>query len=343
MSVGIKVSANKFAFLHVHDSSDENDVDDPAVSQLKKLDNKSKPNQTTGNSSKKKSRRRKKKQTVSTSSDTNKNNGIKGNQMQQWIQHDQDLVDDLYNEDLKRAIELSRVEQEMFENMKSQMQNDIKSIQQSSSFQDDDNEPMSSIPPAIKKERKKKTLKTISLEEFRQHVEDTLPLQKEEDERKKEHAISSISAPNFFDEVDKQANNIKRNEEAREKFHNLQEKEIGKRKQDKKTNKRDQQASEEKDQIIKKLNGKITEWEEQFKHVKKRNKQLLMMLQQGEMKDKSELLLEIERLCVIRDELTEEVSSLNKNLEQERSRSRKLKDELSKFQTKKSREDQQTR
>ena len=50
------------------------------------------------------------------------------------------------------------------------------------------------------------------------------------------------------------------------------------------------------------------------------------------MKDKSELLLEIERLSVLREELTQEVTNLNEGLEQERSRSRKYKEELLKIQ-----------
>lgn len=52
-------------------------------------------------------------------------------------------------------------------------------------------------------------------------------------------------------------------------------------------------------------------------------------------KDKSELLIEIQQLSSLRDELTDEVSTLNEHLEQERSRSRKLKEELLKSQVNK--------
>ena len=46
------------------------------------------------------------------------------------------------------------------------------------------------------------------------------------------------------------------------------------------------------------------------------------------MKEKAELLLEVERLSVIRDELTDDIKELNESLEKERSKVSKLKDEL---------------
>nr|XP_039270884.1 G kinase-anchoring protein 1-like [Styela clava] len=347
MSIGIQASTNKFAFLHVQDSSDEeNDqcLDHSAKNNQKKCKVNSAGSNV--NANKKKNRRRKKKLTSSSDTDGNPGNAVKvnpsGRVMQEWIQHDENLVDDLYNEDLKRAIELSRIEHEKFENLQKQMQHEVMNIPNdfNNSYQYD-NEVMTSSSSVGKKEKKKKAVKTISLEEFRQHVEDTLPLQKDVTEEKRVAQVTEENAPNFFDEVDKQANNIKRIEEARGRFQQLHDKKKTKEKQSGVTNKRDQrlQASEEKDEIIKKLQSKVTELDEQFKHVKKRNKQLLIMLQQGEMKDKCELLLEIERLGVLRDELTEEVSHLNESLEQERSRSTKLKDELTKLQTKKSNDD----
>ena len=46
------------------------------------------------------------------------------------------------------------------------------------------------------------------------------------------------------------------------------------------------------------------------------------------MKEKAELLLEVERLSVIRDELTSEVTELHESLEKERSKVSKLKEEI---------------
>lgn len=46
------------------------------------------------------------------------------------------------------------------------------------------------------------------------------------------------------------------------------------------------------------------------------------------MKDKVDLVLEVERLTQMRDELTDEITRLNECLEKERSKVSKLKDEL---------------
>ena len=48
-------------------------------------------------------------------------------------------------------------------------------------------------------------------------------------------------------------------------------------------------------------------------------------------KDKADLLLEVENLSVIKNELTSEVSELHECLEKERSKVSKLKDELQVF------------
>ena len=45
-------------------------------------------------------------------------------------------------------------------------------------------------------------------------------------------------------------------------------------------------------------------------------------------KEKADLLLEVERLSLIRDELTDDISELHESLEKERSKVSKLKDEI---------------
>lgn len=54
--------------------------------------------------------------------------------------------------------------------------------------------------------------------------------------------------------------------------------------------------------------------------VKERNKTLYTLLSTGEMKGKAEIINELEKLTVIKDELTQEVSRLHGLLEQERSK-----------------------
>lgn len=89
---------------------------------------------------------------------------------------------------------------------------------------------------------------------------------------------------------------------------------------------------ERKDAEIQKLKAVITQWEAKYKEVKARNGQLLKMLQEGEMKDKAEILLQVDESQSIKNELTVQVSSLHAALEQERSKVKVLQAELAKYQ-----------
>eukprot|EP00795_Rhopilema_esculentum_P005949 gene5949-11302_t len=80
------------------------------------------------------------------------------------------------------------------------------------------------------------------------------------------------------------------------------------------------------------LRKSIDELREELAEVKKRNKQLCFILGQGEMRDKSEILQQIETLTNIKDELSSELSEMHSLLEQERSRVSILKLELAKSQ-----------
>ncbi|XP_066224002.1 G kinase-anchoring protein 1 isoform X5 [Saccopteryx leptura] len=72
--------------------------------------------------------------------------------------------------------------------------------------------------------------------------------------------------------------------------------------------------------------------EAKYKEVKARNAQLLKMLQEGEMKDKAEILLQVDESQSIKNELTIQVTSLHAALEQERSKVKVLQAELAKYQ-----------
>nr|XP_005903121.1 PREDICTED: G kinase-anchoring protein 1 isoform X2 [Bos mutus] len=89
---------------------------------------------------------------------------------------------------------------------------------------------------------------------------------------------------------------------------------------------------ERKDAEIQKLKNVIAQWEAKYKEVKARNAQLLKMLQEGEMKDKAEILLQVDESQSIKNELTIQVTSLHAALEQERSKVKVLQAELAKYQ-----------
>ncbi|XP_070598842.1 G kinase-anchoring protein 1 isoform X2 [Erythrolamprus reginae] len=89
---------------------------------------------------------------------------------------------------------------------------------------------------------------------------------------------------------------------------------------------------EKKDAEIQKLKSVISQWEAKYKEVKARNAQLLKMLQEGEMKDKAEILLQVDESQSIKNELTLQVASLHAALEQERSKVKILQAELTRYQ-----------
>ncbi|ELW68453.1 Ubiquilin-1 [Tupaia chinensis] len=71
---------------------------------------------------------------------------------------------------------------------------------------------------------------------------------------------------------------------------------------------------ERKDAEIQKLKNVITEWEAKSKEVKARNAQLLKMLQEGEMKDKAEILLQVDESQSIKNELTIQITITDTNV-----------------------------
>ncbi|XP_074789265.1 G kinase-anchoring protein 1 isoform X3 [Athene noctua] len=89
---------------------------------------------------------------------------------------------------------------------------------------------------------------------------------------------------------------------------------------------------EKKDAEIEQLKNIITQWEAKYKEVKARNAQLLKMMREGEMKDKAEILLQVDESQIIKNELTVQVTILHTALEQERSKVKLLQAELTKYQ-----------
>ncbi|NXE26268.1 GKAP1 protein, partial [Ardeotis kori] len=90
---------------------------------------------------------------------------------------------------------------------------------------------------------------------------------------------------------------------------------------------------EKKDAEIEQLKNVITQWEAKYKEVKARNAQLLKMMQEGEMKDKAEILQQVDESQTIKNELTLQVTVLHAALEQERSKVKLLQAELTKYQS----------
>ncbi|XP_053480335.1 G kinase-anchoring protein 1 isoform X2 [Ictalurus furcatus] len=175
---------------------------------------------------------------------------------------------------------------------------------------------------------------TVSLKDFQQEVNMDPPNKRPEREEPKP-ANTAAHEKRFFNQLEDDVNRIVQRDKRREQFSCSAGQEVNtssEQEQDVRTEQLKFEL-EKKDQEIEKLKKTISQWEERYKEVKARNGQLLKMLQQGEMKDKAEILQQVEELLNIKEELTKQVTLLHASLEQERSKVKGLQSEQPKHQT----------
>ncbi|XP_026178424.1 G kinase-anchoring protein 1 isoform X2 [Mastacembelus armatus] len=191
-----------------------------------------------------------------------------------------------------------------------------------------------------KKDKKKnqqiKDKKTVSLQDFQAEgsVEHLSKKQDKEDSRTANPALGIGQEERFFNKLEDDVSRIIQREKRREQYANSQGQEVSTSTEHELDPRAEQlkYELEKKDQEIDKLKKTISEWEMKYKEVKARNAQLLKMLQQGEMKDKAEILLQVEELLHIKEELSSQVTLLHGALEQERSKVKGLQSEQPKHQ-----------
>ncbi|TWW60515.1 G kinase-anchoring protein 1 isoform X1 [Takifugu rubripes] len=236
---------------------------------------------------------------------------------QQWKQRDEQITTDLYEADLEKALILSKLE---FEQQK-QIPNTKNSSPKSRAKE-------SGGKKEKKKNQQAKDKKTVSLQDFQS--EDHLnKKQEKEDTRAANLALGIGQEERFFNKLEDDVSRIIQQEKRREQYANDHGHEVSTSAE----HERDPRAEqlkyelEKKDKEIDKLKKIISQWEEKYKEVKARNSQLLKMLQQGEMKDKAEILLQVEELLHIKEELSSQVTLLHGALEQERSKVKGLQTE----------------
>uniref|UniRef100_A0A668ANP8 G kinase anchoring protein 1 n=1 Tax=Myripristis murdjan TaxID=586833 RepID=A0A668ANP8_9TELE len=221
---------------------------------------------------------------------------------QQWKQRDEQITSELYEADLEKALMLSKLE---YEQQKQQ------------------NSTHTSSPKSGggKKEKKKnqqgKDKKTVSLQDFQA-----------------EGSVGERNLYRFFNKLEDDVSRIIQREKRREQYTSNQGQEVNTSTEHDLDPRAEQlkYELEKKDQEIDKLKKTISQWEVKYKEVKARNAQLLKMLQQGEMKDKAEILLQVEELLNIKEELSSQVSLLHAALEQEKSKVKGLQSEQPKHQ-----------
>ncbi|KAM6109476.1 G kinase-anchoring protein 1 isoform 1-T3 [Phoenicopterus ruber ruber] len=264
---------------------------------------------------------------------------------QEWRQRDEQLTSEMFEADLEKALLLSKLE---YEEHKKEYENVENTSPQSKSVN--------------KKEKKNQQGKdkplTVSLKDFQSDSNiDNLNRGKRlkaqqsgrhgrhSDNLAKKHeelnsSQSSLHDGGFFNRLEDDVHRILEREKRRVQLADHSE-------TDNCTSREHNQESvlkdgkterlklelEKKDAEIEQLKNVITEWETKYKEVKARNAQLLKMMQEGEMKDKAEILLQVDESQIIKNELTVQVTLLHAALEQERSKVKLLQAELTKYQS----------
>ncbi|CAL8346108.1 unnamed protein product [Lota lota] len=230
---------------------------------------------------------------------------------QQWRQRDEQITSELYEADLEEALILSK--QDFFEQQKHQKTTDASSPKSRGGKEG-----------GGKKEKKKgqqgKDKKTVSLQNF-QSDGAAANIGPGQDER-------------FFNKLEDDVNKIVQREKRREQYSTSPCQEANNSTEHEPDPRAEQLMYdlEKKDQEIEKLKTTISQWEVKYKEVKARNAQLLKMLQQGEMKDKAEILLHVDELLNIKEELSSQVKLLHAALEQEKSKVKGLQTDQPKHQ-----------
>ncbi|XP_068594469.1 G kinase-anchoring protein 1 isoform X1 [Brachionichthys hirsutus] len=245
---------------------------------------------------------------------------------QQWKQRDEQMTSELYEADLEKALILSKLD---FEQHK-QHQNANTPSPKSRGAKE------GSGKKDKKKNQQSKEKKTVSLQDFQAegNAEMFSRKQEKEDARSANLLLGAGQQDRFFNKLEDDVSRIIQKEKRREQYSNSQSLEISTSTEHEPDPRTEQlkYELEKKDQEIDKLKKTISQWEGKYKEVKARNSQLLKMLQQGEMKDKAEILLQVEELLHIKEELSAQVTLLHGALEQERSKVKGLQSEQPKHQ-----------
>nr|CAD7259776.1 unnamed protein product [Timema shepardi] len=326
--------ASRFAVLSVDD-----DDDSPKKNQKKRVDSGGKKtgisNQKTDPMQKKKSKKPesgKPNQTLTKykakSSGKGDGNGQKkkpaatAEQWDQWKKKDSELanalvvlsstaedgeievrisfVDGNYEEDLQQAILLSKLDFEEKKDVYQQLKKDA----------DDDKK------SGNKKAKKSNKPQTMSLDEFNNMNATSSGLGENDVDLA---SPADDPDPEFFQRIKDDAKKAIDREQSLEK-RKAREPFI----QEAITKAQLEDSVERKDKEIIALKEDVVKLKEELHQVKTRNKKLCNILALGEMRDKAEVLIEVDRLQRVKDELSSEVSSLYAQLEQERSKVRAL-------------------
>ncbi|CAG9791077.1 unnamed protein product [Diatraea saccharalis] len=234
-----------------------------------------------------------------------KQNAGSSNQWELWKQKDAELVDGNFESELQQAILLSKLDYEEKKDVYKQMKKEA----------DIEKKVMEQNSRASNKKQKKKTI--MSLDQFNDMMnagEDIAKFDNEECNDVDEVKVS-LKDTEFFERVKDDTRNELIKEQINDRVRHRQS-----LSDDIITRVQFIDTIEKKDKEIELLRQEITSLKQELLTVKCRNKKLCNILGQGEMKDKAEVLVEVERLRAVQTELTAEIAVLHTDLEKERSK-----------------------
>ncbi|CAL1285076.1 unnamed protein product [Larinioides sclopetarius] len=336
--------ASRFAVLKLDDDIDEPVTKKPNSSNVQSnaQGNKNKTSAKSG-SNEQKSKAKKKKKTSNeiaelqnlafgghnnksknkSSSQNSKSNQVSQKQWEEWKAKDSEFVSETYEQDLQEALLLSKIDYEEKKDVYDAFQKEAEHNKLNSNKKK-------------KKNNQKKDKGTMSLDEFQNLGSaemDSGNFLKGNSDLDEFDVVAHKPVPaeetNFFDKIEEDVEKIITKEQRQEQYKSFDPA---------KESPLFLQYKEElrkKDEEIVSLNEKVNKLKEELKNVRSRNKKLYGILESGEMREKAEILLQIDQLISVKDELTEELKEYHTAVEQERSKVHALQTELKKYQNSK--------
>lgn len=226
-------------------------------------------------------------------------------QWAQWKQKDEEMVDGNFESELHQAILLSKLDYEEKKDVYKQLKKDVDAANK-----------VAEVSRNVKKLKKKNVM---CLEQFNGIVNSTensdVKFNHTTEDEKNSTDDDKIPEKDtqFFERVKIETKDALIRNKIKERIHNRLTDEVI-------TKIQFNETLEKKDKEIESLKEEVLKLKQELLTVKSRNKKLCSILGQGEMRDKAEVLVEVERLNSVQAELTAEIATLHSELEKERSK-----------------------
>ncbi|XP_052901873.1 G kinase-anchoring protein 1-like [Anopheles moucheti] len=221
------------------------------------------------------------------------NESLQKEQWSEWQQKDTELVEKSYVNDLEQALLLSKLDFEANKSKYSQLEKESK-----------------------QSAMKDKKPKALSLQEFQEKVNKELNDRQQQKKRQQDEAEYNRNYT-FFEQIDLETKQILNKEQLKQ----LLKQNSSMSSKTKESPKKDiSPAAEPSVSELDLLKVENLNLKEEIAVLRDRYKKVVTMLKNGEMKEKTELMIEIEKLRKVQEDMTAEMTALYGQLEQAKSR-----------------------